>query len=736
MRYLFIVLSLFVCADLLARIPATGLWVPPKHNGHGIDFQKAGSNHSVLFYTYDANSQPIWYLGVATWQDDEPVLVGTFDQYHYEHKAPTPTQLVGQVGTFTLRFDQADPSCEDIAAEHQAIFSWQMGEQSDTWCLVNTLAQANVRQIDFTGQYFSGEDDSGWGYSLDYQGTGEERTVAALLYYYDLSGAPKWSLGSGSSVAGSSTLSMQHVTGYCRTCPVIDLDFTPIGELELSLTWQNLQRTGHSHINLSDPLTGEISWQRQAAPLLPLSEPEPGMLPLASHIDPSQTTAVLDVTVVPMTDGFPVQEHQNVVIDGGRIIDINQDPTLASHFSGQRLDGRGLYLTPGLSEMHLHISTGGPQAAEQAGLLLIANGVTTALNTGNAFAAQVPALANRFAQGELIGPTLYTGQVAYGPADNGSAELTVSSPTEATAYAERLSQEAYDFIKFYWQLNGPTLNQFFAESERLDLPIIGHLPQTQSMFRSLFLGQKLAVHIQEPYVTYLNFQRDDSRLPEVADIFLEHGSYLSPTLAVFESYVSISGNDTEAFQALINREGQQFTPQAVKTIWRNYFNQPFIQNGDQADLLNLMAFYMRMTKALFDAGVPLLSGTDATGFPGVMAGYGLHEELRLLHEAGIPVADVLAISTRNAGQFIQETLQDDPPFGTIEVGHRADFILTEANPMDSLENLKSPLGVMAQGRFWSQDYLQSLLLSLDLKRLQDAANHDKNLPHCNHLHHH
>ncbi|WP_223787263.1 amidohydrolase family protein [Marinicella meishanensis] len=720
----------------VARIPATGLWVPPKHNGHGIDLQKAGPNYVVLFYTYDDQQQPIWYLGVASWQANAEILVGGLDEYRYEHGAAEPTQRVGQVGEFTLTFDQPDPACEGVDAAHHATFNWQLGAQQGSWCLVSTLAQSDVRQVDFTGQYFSGSEDSGWGYSLDYQGTGPERTVAALVYYYGLDGSPLWALGSGASRNGQSTLDMNHVIGYCRTCPPVALSFTPIGHVTLQLNLQHNQRVGLNQIELRHYQSEAQVWQRTDAPLIPLSEPEPGMNPLPAQLGAEQSTAVVDVKLVPMTTGLPVLEHQNVVFEQGQIIDINQDPSFASRFTGTQIEGRGLYLAPGLSEMHLHINTGGLQAAEQAGLLLIANGVTTALNTGNDFAIDVPQLGERFEQGELIGPTLYAGQVAYGVADNSNPSLTVSSPAEATAYAERLDLEAYDFIKFYWQLTGPTITQFFLESERLSLPVIGHIPQTQAMFRSLFQGQKLAVHIQEPHVTHLNFQRDDSRLPEVAEIFLEHGTYMSPTLAVFESYVNISGNETEAYQALITREGHQFTPQAVKNIWRNYFNQPFIQNGDQEDLQDLMAFYMRMTWVLFEAGVPLLSGTDATGFPGVMAGYGVHEELRLLHEAGIPVPEVLAISTRNAGQFIQQTLPNETPFGTIETGHRADFILTEANPLDSLETLKTPSGVMARGRFWSQDHLQSLLLSLDLKQASTEPAHNKALPHCNHQHIH
>jgi hypothetical protein len=124
----------------------------------------------------------------------------------------------------------------------------------------------------------------------------------------------------------------------------------------------------------------------------------------------------------------------------------------------------------------MHISVGGEAASEQAGLFMITNGITTALNMGNSFSFDIPGLGDRFESGELIGPSFYTGQVAYGPADNSDPTLTVSNGPEATAYAEALKNQGFDFIKTYWQLPASAIGRFQTESARLDLPLIGHIP--------------------------------------------------------------------------------------------------------------------------------------------------------------------------------------------------------------------------------------------------------------------
>jgi len=184
--------------------------------------------------------------------------------------------------------------------------------------------------------------------------------------------------------------------------------------------------------------------------------------------------------------------------------------------------------------------------------------------------------------------------------------------------------------------------------------------------------------------------------------------------------VKISGNRLDSYELLIAREGQQYQTRSIKDAWWDYFNQSFVRDGNASDRDELLAFFYRLAKYFFDAGVPLLIGTDAPGFPGVMSGFGAHEEMRLLSELGIPAREVFAMATRNAGRFVDDTLHPEVGFGTLEPGKRADLILTEHNPLESLEHLKRPVAVMARGRFWSQAYLQNELNKLIVQQKQQS----------------
>jgi imidazolonepropionase-like amidohydrolase len=69
--------------------------------------------------------------------------------------------------------------------------------------------------------------------------------------------------------------------------------------------------------------------------------------------DPPPVTAFIDVHVVPM-DSERVLEHQTVLVGNGRIIRIGPVRRITVPTGAVRIDGRGKYLMPGLTEMHHH----------------------------------------------------------------------------------------------------------------------------------------------------------------------------------------------------------------------------------------------------------------------------------------------------------------------------------------------------------------------------------------------
>lgn len=98
-------------------------------------------------------------------------------------------------------------------------------------------------------------------------------------------------------------------------------------------------------------------------------------------------------------------------------------------------------------------------------------------------------------------------------------------------------------------------------------------------------------------------------------------------------------------------------------------------------------------KKLHAAGVPFLVGTDSP-LTGSYPGSSFHTELRLLAEAGIPLEDLLLGATSRAAHV----LEDDPEFGTVEVGKVADLVLVEGDPLADITVSQNLVLVLREGR--------------------------------------
>ena len=104
----------------------------------------------------------------------------------------------------------------------------------------------------------------------------------------------------------------------------------------------------------------------------------------------------------------------------------------------------------------------------------------------------------------------------------------------------------------------------------------------------------------------------------------------------------------------------------------------------------------------------LLVGTDGGGPALVLLGFAIHDELRLMAEAGLTPTEVIRAATFSPAVY----LGIDDVSGSVEVGKRADLLLVEGNPLKRLSRLRQLAGVMVRGEWLAAEEIDARLKEL------------------------
>lgn len=111
---------------------------------------------------------------------------------------------------------------------------------------------------------------------------------------------------------------------------------------------------------------------------------------------------------------------------------------------------------------------------------------------------------------------------------------------------------------------------------------------------------------------------------------------------------------------------------------------------------------LRLVGMMHAAGVPIMTGTDG---PSASPGQDMASEFRELAAAGLRPLDVLRTATTVPATYLNRA-QD---LGAIDVGFAADFLLLDADPLVSAENLTQIAAVVRDGHFIPRDEIRSVV---------------------------
>jgi hypothetical protein len=178
--------------------------------------------------------------------------------------------------------------------------------------------------------------------------------------------------------------------------------------------------------------------------------------------------AFTDVSVVPM-DSDRVLAHQNVVIRGDRIEAVGPVASTAVPLEAKRINGRGLWLMPGLVDMHVHLID------PEDGAVYVANGVTT-IRAMWGFPEQL-AWRKEYLAGTRLGPTVYsTGPILDGRPPVWPTSTIIETPAQADSEVAAEKEAGYDFVKVYSGLSRPAYEAILDAAHRYGMRVVGHVP--------------------------------------------------------------------------------------------------------------------------------------------------------------------------------------------------------------------------------------------------------------------
>lgn len=236
-----------------APAPYAGLWFDRDRNGHGVDFQRVFRDPSgldiwsLIFYTYDADGRPEWYIAVGPMVDG--VFAAALDpagnslvRYRYVGGANPQQAVPAESGQVRLDFNQPgnSPACQDgtdrSGAGQLAMFRYTLGGETGAWCLEELVARGQRPGTDLTGTWFAGTGDAGWGSSVATANRpGNQRFLFSTLYYPDATGAGRWAFVASENYQPGQELTVFERRGYCRSCAPATSD-TAIGTMRVNLT--------------------------------------------------------------------------------------------------------------------------------------------------------------------------------------------------------------------------------------------------------------------------------------------------------------------------------------------------------------------------------------------------------------------------------------------------------------------------------------------------------------------
>ena len=435
--------------------------------------------------------------------------------------------------------------------------------------------------------------------------------------------------------------------------------------------------------------------------------------PAPSAIASREATMVIaGVSIVDTVRGT-TSAPQDIVIADGRIAEVAPASAASARSGVTRLDGTGRFAIAGLIDVHAHLGEGGigPQddtTRARALRQFLRYGVTTifvpgATGAGDAVfsdlrrrcrlrAAECPAL---YGSGSILTAlgshpvsTIFAMPDDVSPEVVEARGVTVLEPgRDIDALVAAKAAAGVDAIKIIvedgpppWypkpRLGDEQIARVIAAAHARSLPVFAHVSTA-----------RLTRVVVEAGIDGIMHAPVDPLPQDVITRMAQRRTWYVPTFSLYDGILTWARKQRESDPyALAGVE-----PSVIESLTAPSFLAAAGETETSA--LEYLRHGSENLRRVAAAGVPIALGTDVNN-PFVFPGYSAHEELAWMVRAGLSPAQALQAGTVGGAAFLRASDR----IGTIARGLDADLVLLSRNPLDQIENSRSIVAVISDGR--------------------------------------
>lgn len=428
-----------------------------------------------------------------------------------------------------------------------------------------------------------------------------------------------------------------------------------------------------------------------------------------------RSTTIIDGT------GAPPRSPVDIIIEGNTIkgiesvgapyLDIDTDNRPGG--ATREIDGAGLYVMPGIVDLHVH--TGGvPKApeAEYVYKLWLGHGITTVRGVPAGPLDWSLSEKARSARNEIVAPHI----VSYHRPGSGWDDRDIITPDDAREWVRFAAEQGIDGLKL--GSYPPTIMAALLDEARThNLGSTAHLGQMgvaqmnaldaarlglggMTHFYGLFESM-YETHDVQPWPADMDYNDEQSRFGQVArqwrlvkpgggkwvalqKEFLELSFYLNPTMTIYSASRDVMRARNADWHARYTLPSMQSFFEPSRADHGSYFFD--WTTHDEVAWKRFYQIWMQFLNEYKNCGGKVTVGSDS-GFIYQLYGFGTILELELLQEAGFHPLEVIRAATMHGAEEIHKPLGTPIEFGVLRTGLRADLVIVGENPLANLKVL-------------------------------------------------